>query len=110
MLRFFRLLIIATLFPEEFQHGTRCEEYMYSLSGVGCSGSLIISEYDQNVSFWAQPGILLGDLLRTLKRHKLGFLNHPVIGEITLGGALAIGAHGTGIPIENESLSKGHTY
>ncbi|CAG7836062.1 unnamed protein product [Allacma fusca] len=70
----------------------------------------IISAGDQNASFWAQPGILLVDLLKTLERHKLGILNYPAIGEITLGGALAIGAHGTGAPAKYETLSKGHTY
>ncbi|CAG7823231.1 unnamed protein product [Allacma fusca] len=70
----------------------------------------IINSDPFNASFWAEPGILMDDLLRILENHELGFLATPAPGDITLGGALAVGAHGTGVPAKGEKLTPGHTF
>jgi FAD/FMN-containing dehydrogenase len=41
-------------------------------------------------------------LLEYLERHGYGLLVTPAMGEITVGGALAVGAHGTGVPAGDE--------
>lgn len=59
----------------------------------------------------AQTGILMESLLSKLEEHGLGLAATPAIGEITLGGVLAINGHGTGILSENEKhVPLGHTF
>jgi FAD/FMN-containing dehydrogenase len=58
----------------------------------------------------AQTGVSLETLLATLETHGLGVTACPAPGDITLGGALAIGAHGTAIPAARETPLPGHTY
>ena len=55
----------------------------------------------------AGAGISMEDLLTQLSNQGLGIMHHPAPGDITLGGALAIGGHGTGIPAEGETLPAG---
>ncbi|MDX1509884.1 MAG: cholesterol oxidase substrate-binding domain-containing protein [Nitriliruptorales bacterium] len=45
-----------------------------------------------------EPGASLEQLLGFLGAAGFGFANTPAIGEITVGGMLAIGAHGTSVP------------
>jgi FAD/FMN-containing dehydrogenase len=58
----------------------------------------------------AQTGVSMETLLATLEPHGLGVTACPAPGDITLGGALAIGAHGTAIPAARETPLAGHTY
>lgn len=55
-------------------------------------------------------GISQEELLNALAQRGLGILHHPAPGDITVGGMLAIGGHGTGIPAQGEKLSPGHSY
>ncbi|MDT0444770.1 cholesterol oxidase substrate-binding domain-containing protein [Streptomyces johnsoniae] len=58
----------------------------------------------------AQTGVTLEALLGFLADHGLGVTNTPAPGELTLGGTLAIDAHGTSVPAEGEAARPGHTY
>ena len=58
----------------------------------------------------AQTGVSLEALLAKLETYGLGVTACPAPGDITLGGALAIGAHGTAIPAARETPLPGHTY
>ncbi|AOJ02837.1 FAD-linked oxidase [Burkholderia mayonis] len=58
----------------------------------------------------AQAGVSMDTLLATLERQGLGMTAVPAPGDITLGGALAIGAHGTALPASGETRPAGHTY
>src|ERR1700754_1246076 len=58
----------------------------------------------------SQTGVSMETLLATLETHGLGVAACPAPGDITLGGALAIGAHGTAIPAARETPLAGHTY
>jgi FAD/FMN-containing dehydrogenase len=58
----------------------------------------------------AQTGVSLETLLAKLETHGLGVTACPAPGDITLGGALAIGGHGTAIPAARETQLPGHTY
>ncbi len=58
----------------------------------------------------AQTGVSLETLLAKLEDHGLGVVAAPAPGDITLGGALAIDAHGTAVPAVGETLQPGHTY
>ncbi len=58
-----------------------------------------------------QAGITMEMLLTELQKENLGFIATPAPGDLTLGGVMAIAAHGTALPpVSNESPAKGHTY
>lgn len=63
-----------------------------------------------NASVTAGTGISQEELLNALAQQGLGILHHPAPGDITVGGMLAIGGHGTGIPAQGESRHPGHSY
>jgi FAD/FMN-containing dehydrogenase len=58
----------------------------------------------------AQAGVTLDVLLAALEKNGLGLAAVPAIGAITLGGALAVDAHGAGVPAAGEARLPGHTY
>ncbi len=55
-------------------------------------------------------GVLLETLLARLEEAGLGMTGLPATGDITIGGALAIGAHGASLPALGEQRPRGHTY
>ncbi|MFJ4787460.1 cholesterol oxidase substrate-binding domain-containing protein [Streptomyces sp. NPDC088794] len=58
----------------------------------------------------AGAGVTLEALLTYLEGHGLGVTAAPAPGDLTLGGALAIDAHGTAVPARGERRTSGHTY
>ncbi|MFJ7071931.1 cholesterol oxidase substrate-binding domain-containing protein [Streptomyces sp. NPDC098781] len=58
----------------------------------------------------AGAGVTLEALLTHLEEHGLGVTASPAPGNLTLGGALAIDAHGTAVPARGEERLPGHTY
>jgi FAD/FMN-containing dehydrogenase len=58
----------------------------------------------------AQTGVKMEALLTTLEASNLGVNACPAPGDISLGGALAIDGHGTGVPKTGETLIPGNTY
>lgn len=58
----------------------------------------------------AQTGVLLDTLMGFLADDGLGVTNTPAPGELTLGGTLAIDAHGASVPADGEEARPGHTY
>jgi len=58
----------------------------------------------------AQAGATMEAILTALQGQNLGMMSVPAIGNLTLGGALAIDAHGAALPRNGETLPSGHTY
>ncbi|MFG2965504.1 cholesterol oxidase substrate-binding domain-containing protein [Streptomyces sp. NPDC048288] len=58
----------------------------------------------------AGTGVTLEALLTFLEGHGLGLTAAPAPGDLTLGGALAVDAHGTAVPADGEDPLPGHTY
>jgi FAD/FMN-containing dehydrogenase len=58
----------------------------------------------------AGTGVTLEALLSYLEEHDLGVTAAPAPGNLTLGGALAIDAHGSAVPARGEKRLPGHTY
>jgi FAD/FMN-containing dehydrogenase len=58
----------------------------------------------------AGTGVTMEALLTYLEDHGLGVTAAPAPGDLTLGGALAIDAHGTAVPAQGEQRLPGHTY
>ncbi|WP_052432763.1 cholesterol oxidase substrate-binding domain-containing protein [Streptacidiphilus carbonis] len=61
-------------------------------------------------SVTAQPGVTMDTFLGTLKTAGYGLTGFPVLGAATLGGVLATGGRGTGVPATGETRLPGHTY
>src|SRR5262249_55652262 len=57
-----------------------------------------------------QTGASITSLLTFLEDNGLGVYATPAPGDITVGGALAIDGHGTGIPAVGETAQPGHSY
>ncbi|MDN3024332.1 cholesterol oxidase substrate-binding domain-containing protein [Streptomyces sp. S.PB5] len=58
----------------------------------------------------AGAGVSLETLLTFLEGHGLGLTAAPAPGDLTLGGALAIDAHGSAVPAQGEQRLPGQTY
>ncbi|MFJ9895827.1 cholesterol oxidase substrate-binding domain-containing protein [Streptomyces sp. NPDC091280] len=58
----------------------------------------------------AGTGVTLEALLTFLEGHGLGLTAAPAPGDLTLGGALAVDAHGTAVAAEGEERTAGHTF
>jgi FAD/FMN-containing dehydrogenase len=57
-----------------------------------------------------ETGATMEEMLTFVERFGYGLTAVPAPGDITVGGALAIGAHGTAIPADGEQPLPGHTY
>lgn len=55
-------------------------------------------------------GATLEGLLTFLEGHGLGVTACPAPGDLSIGGALAVDAHGTAVPADGETRLPGHTY
>ncbi len=78
-----------------------------NLTGISVNASGAASG---GASVTVQPGATMDTLLGTLKSAGLGFTGFPVLGAGTVGGALATGGRGTGVPAVGEARLPGHTY
>jgi len=58
----------------------------------------------------AQAGALLENVLRVLEAAGCGLAASPAPGDVTIGGALAVDAHGTGVPARGEQRQPGHSF
>jgi FAD/FMN-containing dehydrogenase len=58
----------------------------------------------------AQTGVAMGALLDQLGAAGLGFATTPAVGDVTLGGVLAVDGHGTAVPACGETLVPGKSW
>ncbi|WP_329490457.1 FAD-binding protein [Kitasatospora sp. NBC_01246] len=65
---------------------------------------------DSPTTVRAQTGATMESLLAHLAGRGLGVANCPAPGELTVGGVLAIGGHGTAVPAVGELRPDGHGY
>ncbi|MFB6893186.1 cholesterol oxidase substrate-binding domain-containing protein [Kitasatospora sp. NPDC056327] len=65
---------------------------------------------DSPTTVRAQTGASMEDLLAHLAGRGLGLTAVPAPGELTVGGVLAIGGHGTAVPAAGETRPDGHGY
>jgi len=61
-------------------------------------------------SVTAQTGVTMDALFASLEAAGYGVTNCPAPGDLSLGGVLAIGGHGTSVPVSGEERPPGHTY
>jgi len=65
---------------------------------------------DQPGQVRVEPGVRLGELLEFIGSHGLGFTNTPAIGEVTVGGMLAIAAHGSSVPTSGNPAGRDRSH
>jgi len=65
---------------------------------------------DSGSAVRAGTGVTLEALLGHLEQRGLGVTAAPAPGDLTLGGALAVDAHGTAVPADGEERLPGQTY
>ncbi|MFD9063547.1 cholesterol oxidase substrate-binding domain-containing protein [Kitasatospora purpeofusca] len=65
---------------------------------------------DSPTTVRAQTGATMEALLAHLADRGLGLTAVPAPGELTVGGVLAIGGHGTAVPAAGEARADGHGY
>jgi FAD/FMN-containing dehydrogenase len=89
--------------------------------GNGCADRVVLLDTTQHLTgielsssspaaVRAQAGVMLETMLGFLEQHGLGVTAAPAPGDITVGGALAIDAHGAAIAARGEERLPGHTY
>lgn len=88
--------------------------------GTGCTDRVLlvdttesltaISVDGEQAAVTAQSGASMEALLTALEEHGYGLSHNPAPGDLTVGGVLAIDAHGTAIPADGETRSPGHTF
>ncbi|WP_214414034.1 cholesterol oxidase substrate-binding domain-containing protein [Sphaerisporangium fuscum] len=61
-------------------------------------------------SVTVQPGLTVDGLMAALSAAGYGLNAAPALGEVTVGGVLAVGGRGTGVPAVGETPAAGHTY
>lgn len=57
-----------------------------------------------------ETGTAWGDLMSFLEQNNVGLIHSLIIGDATVGGVLAIGAHGAAIPAKGEPHQAGFSY
>ncbi|MFD7590064.1 cholesterol oxidase substrate-binding domain-containing protein [Kitasatospora sp. NPDC059811] len=77
---------------------------------VDTSRHLTAMTADSPTTVRVQTGATMEDLLAHLAGRGLGLTACPAPGELTVGGVLAIGGHGTAVPAAHELRPEGHGY
>ncbi|WEP00436.1 cholesterol oxidase substrate-binding domain-containing protein [Streptomyces sp. FXJ1.172] len=77
---------------------------------VDTAGGLTGLALESGSAVRAGTGVTLEALLTFLEGHGLGLTATPAPGDLTLGGALAIDAHGTAVPAEGERPPPGTAF
>ncbi len=65
---------------------------------------------DGSAAVRVQAGALMEDLLEFLGGQRLGVTACPAPGDLSVGGALAVGAHGTAVPAASEASAAGKDF
>lgn len=87
-----------------------CDERVLMLDTVTHLTRVQIDRSLQPARVKAQAGVLMQDLLARMEEAGLGLAHMPAPGDLSLGGALAIDAHGSAVPALGESRLPGHSY
>lgn len=71
---------------------------------------LVSSPYPNTKAVKVGSGVSVHNWLTFLEKNGLGVYSAPAIGDITIGGVLAIGGHGTSVPALGEEEPPGFSY
>ncbi|AOR36277.1 FAD-linked oxidase [Streptomyces fodineus] len=93
--------------PLTITEGTRSDSRVLL---VDTAPHLTALQLESDSAVRAGTGVTLQALLTFLEGHGLGLTATPAPGDLTLGGALAVDAHGTAVPAAGERPLPGSTY
>ncbi len=89
--------------------GTSCDDpVVLADTTAHLTGIQIVSEDGPAVRVGA--GATMEELVNRLEAAGLGFVAVPAVGDVTVGGGLAIGMHGASLPARGERRGFGQTY
>jgi FAD/FMN-containing dehydrogenase len=94
--------------PLSVAPGMDCDSKVIMVDTTHLHGISLKSKHPAVVR--AGAGVLMEDFLTFAGKHGLGVTAAPAPGDITIGGALAIDAHGTAIAADGERRLDGHTF
>jgi FAD/FMN-containing dehydrogenase len=91
------------------------------LPGAGCAPATLLVDTTRHLTgmqlvstdpaaIRVQAGAAMDDLLAFAEQAGYGLTATPAPGDLSVGGVLAIDAHGTAVPASGESRPAGHTY
>jgi FAD/FMN-containing dehydrogenase len=95
--------------PLLLPHGTPPAGYLL-VDGTRHLTAWQIEQSSEPASIRAQTGITLDVLLEQLGRAGLGFAATPAVGDVTLGGVLAVAGHGAALAVLGEQRLPGMSY
>ncbi len=93
-----------TVVPGENVEKTLLVDTMTHLNGVS------VNPNGTPATVTAGGGASLEAILTALQGHGLGWANSPAIGDLSIGGVLAIGAHGATYPAAGETVTPGQSF
>jgi FAD/FMN-containing dehydrogenase len=102
--------------PQGFRHGWAP---LTITAGTGCDSRVLLIDLPARLtamsmvdgsSVRVQAGASMEALLGFLEDEGYGLTATPAPGDLSVGGALAIGAHGTAVPAAGEARAPGTTY
>ncbi|MFD4604909.1 cholesterol oxidase substrate-binding domain-containing protein [Streptomyces sp. NPDC058464] len=96
--------------PLTITEGTGADDQVLLVDTASHLTGLALDSATEATEVRAGTGVTLEALLTFLEGHGLGLTAAPAPGDLTLGGALAIDAHGTAVPADGEEPLPGHTY
>ncbi|OXA63847.1 uncharacterized protein LOC118433976 [Folsomia candida] len=95
----------------KYEEGTLCPKFLLVDTTKYLTGIKVTTDFNTSLhSVTLGPGVTLRRLLETLESHQLGIFSSPAQGDLSVGGMLAVGAHGSGIKTTTHSKSLGHSY
>ena len=95
--------------PLVVTHETTCSNQVVLMDMTAGLSSMSM-ETDGIPSVRVGAGTSMDDLLQFLEDRGFGVTSCPAPGDISIGGVLAIGGHGTGVPASSESRQIGQTF
>lgn len=96
--------------PLSVTPGSTCNAPVVLIDTTQHLTAISISPSPSPARVTVQTGASMEALLTCLEESGYGFTATPAPGDVTVGGALAIDAHGTAIPAQGESRPPGHAY
>lgn len=96
--------------PLALEPGTRCDARILMVDTTAHLADMSMVAPLPEAAVRVQAGVMLEDLLGFLEANGCGLAASPAPGDVTVGGMLAIGCHGTGIPAAGETRKAGQTF
>ncbi len=96
--------------PLALEPGTRADARILMVDTTAHLADMAMVAPLPQAAVRVQAGAMLEDLLAYLETQGCGLAASPAPGDVTIGGMLAIGCHGTGLPAAGETRKPGQSF